>query len=127
MDRAPSIQTRTADLKSLHHNRRVRSGTSDRQSGTSINKFAGAHGFPKFVKVGAAMEHELRKVGTRGSHGWRFPKLLVIALFGLLPIGRLEAQAGGGSGTGHGILSVKNPPAERWRRSPRQDRPAQRY
>jgi hypothetical protein len=26
--------------------------------------FASAHGFPKFVKVGAAMEHELRKVGT---------------------------------------------------------------
>ena len=23
-----------------------------------------AHDFPKFVKVGAAMEHELRKVGT---------------------------------------------------------------
>jgi hypothetical protein len=33
-------------------------------SGTRINKFASAHDFPKFVKVGAAMEHELRKVGT---------------------------------------------------------------
>ena len=28
--------------------------------------FASAHDFPKFVKVGAAMEHELRKVGTSG-------------------------------------------------------------
>jgi hypothetical protein len=27
--------------------------------------FASAHDFPKFVTVGAAMEHELRKVGTR--------------------------------------------------------------
>jgi len=26
--------------------------------------FAGAHDFPKFAKVGAAMVHELRKVGT---------------------------------------------------------------
>ena len=26
--------------------------------------FASAHDFPKFVAVGAAMEHELRKVGT---------------------------------------------------------------
>ena len=56
--------TSTADLKSLHHKRRTRSGTSDRQSGTRTNKFAGAHDFPKFVMVGAAMEHELRKVGT---------------------------------------------------------------
>src|SRR3974377_2003279 len=31
---------------------------------TRINKFARAHDFPKFVKVGAAMEHKLRKVGT---------------------------------------------------------------
>src|SRR6185437_10698771 len=54
----------TADPKSLRHKRRIRSGTSDRQSGTRINKFASAHDFPKFVKVGAAMEHELRKVGT---------------------------------------------------------------
>jgi integration host factor subunit beta len=29
--------------------------------------FASAHDFPKFVKVGAAMEHELRNVGTRVS------------------------------------------------------------
>jgi len=36
--------------------------------------FASAHDFPKFVKVGAAMEHELRKVGT--SHaGSRFLEL----------------------------------------------------
>jgi hypothetical protein len=27
--------------------------------------FASAHDFPKFVTVAAAMEHELRKVGTR--------------------------------------------------------------
>jgi hypothetical protein len=27
--------------------------------------FARAHDFPKFVTVAAAMEHELRKVGTR--------------------------------------------------------------
>jgi len=33
-------------------------------SGTSFDKLASAHGFPKFVIVGAAMEHELRKVGT---------------------------------------------------------------
>jgi hypothetical protein len=33
-------------------------------SGTRLNKFAGAHDIPKFVEVGAAMEHELRKVGT---------------------------------------------------------------
>jgi hypothetical protein len=26
--------------------------------------FASAHDFPKFVKVGAAMSHQLRKVGT---------------------------------------------------------------
>jgi hypothetical protein len=54
----------TADLKFLHRKRRIRSGTSDRLSGTGINKFASAHDFPKFVKVDAAMEHELRKVGT---------------------------------------------------------------
>jgi hypothetical protein len=59
----------TADPKSLRHKRRIRSGTSDRQSGTRINKFASAHDFPKFVKVGAAMEHELRKVGTRPAAG----------------------------------------------------------
>ena len=28
------------------------------------HNFASAHDFPKFVKAGAAMEHELRKVGT---------------------------------------------------------------
>ena len=54
----------TADLKSLYHKRRVRSGTSDRKSGTGINKSASAHDFPKFVTVGAAREDELRKVGT---------------------------------------------------------------
>ena len=30
-------------------------------------KSASAHDFPKFVKVGAEVEHELRKVGTRQS------------------------------------------------------------
>jgi hypothetical protein len=60
-----NIVPSTADLKSLHCKRRVRSGTSDRQSGTSFNEFASAHDFPKFVTVVAAMEHELRKVGTR--------------------------------------------------------------
>ena len=35
------------------------------ESGTSIGTFASAHNFPKFVKVGAAIAHELRKVGTR--------------------------------------------------------------
>src|SRR6185312_2337196 len=59
------IGASTADPKSLRHKRRIRSGTSDRQSGTRINRFSSAHDFPKFVKVGAAMEHELRKVGTR--------------------------------------------------------------
>jgi hypothetical protein len=29
--------------------------------------FAGADDFPKFVKVGAAREHELRKMGTGAS------------------------------------------------------------
>ena len=57
----------TADLKSLQRKRRIRSGTSDRLSGTGINKFASAHDFPKFVKVGAAKAYELRKVGTRAS------------------------------------------------------------
>jgi hypothetical protein len=40
---------RTADLKSLPHKRGIRSVTSDRLGGTGINKFAGAHDFPKFV------------------------------------------------------------------------------
>jgi len=30
--------------------------------------FASAHDFPKFVKVGAEVEHELRKVGTGLGH-----------------------------------------------------------
>jgi hypothetical protein len=30
--------------------------------------FTSAHDFPKLVKVGAAMEHELRKVGTRAAN-----------------------------------------------------------
>src|SRR5882724_3801776 len=54
----------TADLKALHHKRRVLSGTSDRKSGTRTSWFSSAHDFPKFVKVSAATEHELRKVGT---------------------------------------------------------------
>jgi len=33
-----------------------------------INKFASAHDLPKFVKAGAVMEHELRKVGTSRNH-----------------------------------------------------------
>jgi hypothetical protein len=33
-------------------------------SGTGINRLAGAHDFPKFVEVGAAIEHELQEVGT---------------------------------------------------------------
>ena len=56
----------TADLKSLQNKRGIQSGTSDRLSGTRINDVASAHDFPKFVKVGAATEHELRKVGTSG-------------------------------------------------------------
>ena len=32
--------------------------------------FASAHDFPKFVKVDAAMEHELRKVGTSPNFGY---------------------------------------------------------
>ena len=28
------------------------------------HNFGSAHNFPRFVEVGAAMEHELRKVGT---------------------------------------------------------------
>src|ERR1700761_7985450 len=46
----------TANLKSLYHKRRVRSGTSDRKSGTGINKSASAPDFPKFVTVGTATE-----------------------------------------------------------------------
>ena len=34
------------------------------ESGTRIVGFARAHDFPKFAKVGAEKEHELRKVGT---------------------------------------------------------------
>ena len=34
------------------------------ESGTRISKFASAHDFPKFVKGGADVMHELRKVGT---------------------------------------------------------------
>src|SRR6516165_3837703 len=56
--------TSTADLKSLRHKRRTPFRDFRSMSGTRINKFASAHDFPKFVKVGAAMEHELRKVGT---------------------------------------------------------------
>jgi hypothetical protein len=56
--------TSTADLKSLRCTRRVRSGTSDRQSGAGLNKSASAHDFPKFMKMRTAAEHELRKVGT---------------------------------------------------------------
>ena len=63
-DRRRIPDASTADLKSLHHKRRIRSGTSDRSGSTKINMFASADDFPKFVKVGAAMEHELRKVGT---------------------------------------------------------------
>src|ERR1700744_3884093 len=39
------------------------SGTSDRKRHYN-HRFASAHNFPKFVKVLAAMDHELRKVGT---------------------------------------------------------------
>jgi hypothetical protein len=70
----------TADLKSLHRKRLVRPGTSDRQSGTRLNKFASAHDFPKFVTVVAAIEHELRKVGTSGP----------IPAFASLPAGTLR-------------------------------------
>src|SRR6516225_6541127 len=57
----------TADLKSLHRKRRVPFGDIRSVSGTGIDEFASAHDFPKFVRVGAAMEHELRKVGTRAA------------------------------------------------------------
>ena len=40
------------------------SGTSDRKRYWN-HRFAGAHDFPKFVNGRAAMEHELRKAGTR--------------------------------------------------------------
>jgi hypothetical protein len=48
-----------ADLKSLHHKRRVRSGAALESISLLVPSF------PKFAKVGAATEHELRKVGTR--------------------------------------------------------------
>ena len=57
----------TADLKSLHRKRRAPFRDFRPISGTRINKFASARDFPKFVKVGAAMEPELRKVGTRAA------------------------------------------------------------
>ena len=41
------------------------------ESGTTINKFSSAHDFPKFAEVGAAMEHELRKVGTSATNAYR--------------------------------------------------------
>ena len=53
-----------AYLKFLHHKRRIRSRNFKWKSGTRINKFSSAHDFPKFVEAGAAMEYELRKVGT---------------------------------------------------------------
>src|SRR5581483_357712 len=43
------------------------SGTSNGGSGTRIIKLAGALDFSKFVRGGAAMAYELRKVGTWGS------------------------------------------------------------
>src|SRR3569832_887797 len=68
--RSPGRKTSAAYLKSLRHKRRPRSGTSDRSSGTKINRFAGAYDLPKFVMVGAAMEHELRKVGLGLRSRW---------------------------------------------------------
>jgi len=47
--------TSTADLKSLHRKRLVR---------TRDYRFSSALGFPKFVQGGAARYHELRKEGT---------------------------------------------------------------
>src|SRR6516225_3285817 len=67
----------TADLKSLHRKRRVPFRDFRSVSGTRINKFASAHDFPKFVKAGAAMEHELRKVGTRSAKRRIFIALLL--------------------------------------------------
>ncbi|WP_298254627.1 hypothetical protein [Bradyrhizobium sp.] len=52
-----------AYLKFLHHKRRIRSRNFNRSDARI--KFAGAHNFPKFVKVEAEVLHELRKVGTR--------------------------------------------------------------
>src|SRR6516165_7881952 len=69
--------TSTADLKSLRHKRRVPFRDFRSVSGTRINKFASAHDFPKFVKAGAAMEHELRKVGTRSAKRRIFIALLL--------------------------------------------------
>ena len=43
-------RTSTADLKSLHNKRRIRPATSDRQSGTRINRFASAANL-KFLSV----------------------------------------------------------------------------
>ncbi len=56
--------TSTADLKSLHHKPRAPFRDFRSISGTGNYKFASAH-FPKFVNAGAAMDHELRKVGTK--------------------------------------------------------------
>ena len=54
-----------AYLKFLHHKRRIQPRNFKQKSGTRINVFARAQDFPKFVKVGAAMVHEPRKVVTR--------------------------------------------------------------
>src|ERR1700749_3009128 len=52
----------------------------------SNHRFASAHDFPKFVKVFAAMNHELRKVGTRR---WLRPPQ--IGLLSFIPACSVEA------------------------------------
>jgi uncharacterized protein DUF3775 len=69
-----------AYLKFLHHQPRIRSRNFKWRSGTGINVFASARDFPKFVKVGAARVHELRKVGTSADNGRNgMPELAISA------------------------------------------------
>jgi len=52
-------------LKFLHHQRRVSFLELRIKSGTGINKYADAHGLPKFVKVvGPRRSTTFEKVGT---------------------------------------------------------------
>jgi hypothetical protein len=65
---APIATASAAHLKFLHHEWQIPFRNFKWKSGTRINKFASAHDFPKFVKGGAEVWHELRKVGTSAAH-----------------------------------------------------------
>jgi hypothetical protein len=54
-----------ADLKSLHHLPRTRAGDFKSISGTGIKYLLVPFWFSKFVSELAALDHELRKPGTK--------------------------------------------------------------